>query len=83
MEKIGYSLVDPDGKELQFWGDTAGQETGVPNVVRWPNGDQTHCPEVGMTHDGCRLVPRYLIEDDGRQGSIEFDGQNVVVTRAP
>lgn len=60
MDQVGYSLVDQDGTEVQFWGDTYGQCVEVPKCIRLPNGDDVHCPEVGATYDGLKLVARFL-----------------------
>jgi hypothetical protein len=79
MEQIGYSLIDSQGNELQGFGDTAGQAQGVPDVVRLPNGDDVHCPEVGADYDGLRLVERWL--QYGDVASVVFDGAKVLVTR--
>lgn len=79
MEQIGYSLVDSNGTEIQFWGDTSAQIHGKPDYVRWPNGDQTLCPEDGMSHGGASLVERML--QTGSPASIAFDGTKVIVTR--
>lgn len=79
MEQIGYSLIDPQGNELQVFGDIAGQMQGAPDVIRLPNGDDVHCPEVGVDYEGCRLVERWL--QYGEVSSVVFDGSKVIVTR--
>lgn len=78
MEHIGYSLVSDDGDELQFWGDTAGQLMGSPDFVKLPNGDDVHCPKVGDSYSGYKVVPRMLAY--GAPSSV-FDGTNLIVTR--
>lgn len=79
MEQIGYSLIDGGGTEIKFWGDSAGAQIGIPNVVRLPNGDDVHCPSANVDYQGYRLVPRLL--QTGSPESIAFDGANIVVTR--
>lgn len=75
MEHIGYSLIDANGTEVEYWGDTQGVLRGIPDVLHLPNGDAVHCPSVG-TLQTWRLVPRVAVV--GPQ-SKTFDGTNVVV----
>lgn len=77
--QVGYSLVDKDGNELQFWGDVAGQCAGIPKVIKLPNGDEVHCPSLGPLEQW-KLVPRLLTFDN--KASVVFDGSNMVITRA-
>ena len=79
MEHIGYSLIDASGAELQVFGDAAGQTRAVPNVIRLPDGNEVHCPLVGIEYDGLKLVERWL--QDGEEASVLFDGDRVIVTR--
>lgn len=79
MEQIGYSLIDAQGNELQTFGDIAGQMQGAPDVVRLPNGDDVHCPEVGADYEGARLVERWL--QYGDMSSVVFDGAKILVAR--
>lgn len=79
MEQIGYSLIDDGNNELEFWGDTPGRTEGAPNVIQIANGDRVHCPTVGDSYQGVRLVPRMF--QFGQQEDISFDGTNIVVTR--
>jgi hypothetical protein len=77
MEQIGYSLVDANGAELQFWGDTKGVCAGIPEAIDLPNGDRVHCPAVGEIQQW-KLVPRML--KSGNIGAV-LDGENFEVTR--
>lgn len=83
MEHIGYSLIDEAGEELQFWGDISGQTQGLPDFVRWPSSDQTHCPALGQTNNGARIVLRQLNQIVGTPASqsIACDGAQIIVTR--
>lgn len=56
QELIGYQLLDADNDILQSWGGSFGQTPEVPSRIDLPNGDQVHCPSLGGTYDGCRLV---------------------------
>ncbi len=86
MEMIGYSLVDGDGNELQKWGDTKGQQHGLPSLLVLPNGDQVMGFKVGdVFEDGSSIVERWLDDPSplssreiGRD--ITFDGSKTVVT---
>jgi hypothetical protein len=53
---VGYQLVDQSGAVVQSWGGTWGQCPGVPDVIYLPNGDQVHCPEVGVQYANWTLV---------------------------
>ena len=60
MELIGYSLVK-NGKEIQKFGDTKGQQYGKPPVLTLSNGNQVMGFKVGDTfNDGSKLVERWL-----------------------
>jgi hypothetical protein len=80
MEHIGYSLIDAEGAEIQSWGNLSGQTAGIPAMIALPNGDHVHCPSVGETYSGLRLLPRML--EYGQQGAGVV-GNNFVVTRSP
>lgn len=61
MEQIGYSLVDVNNIEINFWGNTPGQCQGIPKLIIMPNGDHVHNPVVGETlSNNYRLVERHL-----------------------
>lgn len=75
MEQIGFSVVDAQGNELQYWGDTLGAMT-KPDRVVWPNGDITEAFNAAPIENGeWKVVPRY-----GKRGNaqIEWDGQRVI-----
>lgn len=80
MRQIGYSLVDENGTEINFWGNISGQMVSAPTMIALPNGCQVHCPAIGVDYGGCRLVPRMLVDDD-QGNSIIFTGEAVVVRR--
>ncbi len=98
MEKIGYSLVDSDNNEIQFWGDTAQQCEGIPNFIKLPNGDEVHCPpsdfscqttvtEVDQNDNETVIVTGSyrLVERWLQVGSPEFIAYSdgkIIVTRA-
>lgn len=79
MEQIGYSLIDGEGNELSFYGDTVGRCAGVPDFIDLPNGDRVHCPSLDETYKEFRLVPRWF--EPGNDESIIFDGEKVIVKR--
>lgn len=80
MEQIGYSLVDGQGSELQFWGDTLGQCQGLPDVIVLPNGDRVHGAKAGEALGGnCRLVKR--MGELATENSVSFDGADIIVRK--
>tara|TARA_R110000868_G_scaffold157001_1_gene384056 strand:- start:256 stop:888 length:633 start_codon:yes stop_codon:yes gene_type:complete len=80
MEQIGWSLVDEAGAEVQYWGDTAGQGAGVPDMIRLPNGDHVHCPAPGQIGPW-QLMPRML--DWGASAApMTVSNGTAIVTRA-
>lgn len=76
MAQIGWSLIDGNGAEVQYWGDSLGSSVGVPNVIRLPNGDHVHCPQPGQIQDW------WLVERHAERGpaSVVWDGAKVVVS---
>ncbi len=88
MEHFGYSLIDANAKEVQFFGNIKGQCPQVPAVLVLPNGDQVHCAVVGDTYGGYRFVQRMLIDTPPSPWhrltgeTVTFDGINVVVSYA-
>jgi hypothetical protein len=80
MEQIGYSLIDSESNELQFWGDTAGLCAELPNPVILPNGDRVHGASAGQLQDW-RLVPRML--DSSKDAEPAFDGASFIISRHP
>lgn len=80
--QIGYSLVDPSGSEVAFWGDTFGRCSGIPDVVVLPNGDRVHCAQPNeVLSDGYRIVPRMMVY--GSSDGISFDGTSIVKSVTP
>lgn len=79
MQQIGYSLIDGQGNELQFWGDEPGYCARLPNIITLPSGDQVHCPSEGEDYQGARLVQRMWQE--GASTSIAYVDGKVVVTK--
>ena len=80
MEQIGHSLIDANGAEVMFWGDTAGRIEGAPDRIPLPNGDHVHGARAGDQLGDWRLVERWT--QRGSSDAIAFDGTKVVVTRA-
>lgn len=78
INQIGYSLVNEAGAEVAYWGDTAGQCEGLPDMIQLPNGDRVHCPKSGAL-GVWRLVPRVMI--NGPEAKTAFDGSVVTVTK--
>lgn len=78
MEQIGYSLINANNQEVQFWGDTAGQIAGVPDSIDLPNGDRVYGAKAGERLGDVRIVERWLVNGEA---SIAFDGKRVVVSR--
>jgi hypothetical protein len=70
MQQIGWSLVK-DGAEIMHWGDAIGACSGVPDLIRMPNGDHVHCPQPGAVQDHA-LVARYG-ERGGSGVSVQAD----------
>lgn len=79
MQQIGFSLIDAQGNELQFWGDDVGYSAQIPNVITLPSGDRVHCPAQGVDYQGTSIVPR--IWEAGSPPSIAYTNGNIVVTR--
>lgn len=76
MERIGWSLVDGNGTELAFWGDTLGQVRGLPDKILLPDGGEIHAPSPGGIQDW-QLVPRFA------QRGVDptsFDGEKVIIS---
>lgn len=83
MDQIGYSLVDANGNEVRFWGDSFGVLVSAPDYIDWPSGDRSYCPASGMVNNGAQFATRWLDQSvgDSASQSIAFDGTKVVVTR--
>lgn len=55
MTQVGYKFIDASGSVLETWGGVWGQCPEIPNLIRCPNGDHVHAPELNMPYDGCIL----------------------------
>jgi hypothetical protein len=75
MQHIGYSLVDAQGTELQFWGDTL-SGSSMPHRVIWPNGDITEGVSGPLVHGEWKLVKRYGLL--GAESSAVWNGEIIV-----
>lgn len=86
MQKIGYSLIDSSNTEIKFWGDTLGQDFGIPNPIIIPDVLIAYAPVVGEIINGeYKLVERWIVANselsDLYSGqTTEFDGEKIVVT---
>ena len=79
-QKLGYSLIDKDNKEIKYW-----NYDPQPNPIILPNGDQLHAPVLNTYYSGYQLVERWQISNNtpglvqiGQ--TISFDGQKIIVT---
>jgi hypothetical protein len=80
-QKLGYSLVDSNNTEIQYWNSEP-----APNPIILPNGDHIHAPNLNTDYSGYKLVERWevsntsldLIRTD--KSTITFDGTKIVVT---
>lgn len=85
MKKVGYSLINEDKNEIQYWGDSLGFESSVPNVIYLPNGDHVHAPTVNGIYSNFRLVERWIDGDIKNHSlkeseTIAFKEDKIVVT---
>lgn len=84
MEQVGYSVIDSENKEIQFWGNTPGIYISAPEQLFLPGDISVCAPSIGSTYAGYKLVPRYIEAlgthslKDGEQFSC--DGTKVVIT---
>ena len=60
MFHTGYSLIDENKKEIQFWGNNLGVSISKPNVLFLPNGIDVHDPKINEDLFGYKLVNRYI-----------------------
>ena len=80
-QKLGYSLLDAENNEIQFW-----NYDPAPNPIILPNGDHIHAPELNVSYSGYRLVERWQISDE-TTGLFEigqsksFDGIKFIITK--
>ena len=85
MEQLGYSLIDSNNNEVQYWGDTPGILFGMPDVIFLPNSDIVNAPNLNVNYSGYTLVQRWLDANPPSQfyiainKTIVFDGEKVVV----
>jgi hypothetical protein len=84
MEQVGYSLIDSNNKEVQFWGDTPGRSISAPDMLFLANDISVCAPNIGVSYSGYTLVPRY-IESNGipelKSGEeYSCDGSKVIIT---
>lgn len=79
MEQIGYSLVDAQGTELQYWGDTSGVMV-TPSRVVWPNGDITEGVSGPLDYADWKLVRRFMTYGASESGPTMTDA-GVIVTK--
>jgi hypothetical protein len=80
MQHIGYSLIDANGTEVMFWGDTVGQVSGPPDRIPLPNGDHVHGARAGDQLGNWRFVERWA--EEGTQDTATFDGTKLMITKA-
>jgi hypothetical protein len=52
---VGYQLVDQNEEIIQSWGGIPGQYPSIPDTILLPNGDQVHCPEIGILYESWTL----------------------------
>lgn len=58
MEHVGYQLIEmATGRVVEQWGGVYGQCPGIPEVIKIPNGDVVHCPQIDVIYSSCRLLP--------------------------
>lgn len=79
MEHIGFSLVDAQGTELQYWGDTSGVMV-TPSRVVWPNGDITEGVSGPLDYADWKLVRRFMTYGASESGPTMTDA-GVIVTK--
>ena len=79
-QKLGYSLIDKDNKEIKYW-----NYDPQPNPIILPNGDQIHAPVLNTSYFDYRLVERWQVSNNTpglvQTGqNVSFDGQKIIVT---
>jgi len=80
-QQIGWSMINTtNNTEVLFWGDVEGVMLGVPDFIKFPNGDTINGGfKPGMVYKTWTIVPRNLVF--GTPNSIVCDGVTVTVTR--
>jgi hypothetical protein len=80
MTQSGYSLVNTsNGTEIEQYGN-------LPNILSLPNGNQVHCPALGASYSGLRLVTRFLNNNPPSQwhvsggSTLAYDAVNANLT---
>ena len=79
-QKIGYSLIDSENKEIQSWNSEP-----APNPIILPNGDHIHAPDLNVSYSDYKLVERWEISNTTlglvKIGeSTSFDGSKYIIT---
>ena len=87
MEHIGHSLVNKNGEEVWYIGETKGQLMTLPSRIVLPKGDQVHGAKTGDKIGGDLLLVERWISDvppsiwHASVGwSVSFDGEKIIVT---
>lgn len=59
--KVGYSLIDQNNNEVEFWGNSIGNLVGKPDMIILPTGDSIHDPSIGepLMHK-YKLLERFI-----------------------
>jgi len=79
-QKIGYSLIDSNNKEIEIWNSNL-----YPNPIILPNGDHVHSAALNVNYSGYKLVERWEIKNIESRlveigQTISYDGERIVVT---
>ena len=85
MQKIGYSLIDNNNNEIEFWGTENEPISTIPSVIFLNNGNVVHCPELDVSYNGDRIVERWLEANDNpiliKTGdTVTFSINKIIVT---
>lgn len=86
MQKIGYSLIDSSNNEIQYWGNTYGQDVSIPNPIIIPNDITIYAPVVGESVGQYKLVERWMEANTELEqfciGQTKlYDGTKLIVTQ--
>lgn len=84
MEQIGYSLINSNNQEVQYWGTSNVDRSSLPEKIVLPNGDIIYSPSLGNIQTW-KLVERWYSYDTDpykvKTGeTISFDGTKIIVT---
>lgn len=87
MQKVGYSLIDSENKEVQYWGYILGQDVGFPDIVIMPDGSIVYSPPFNEDIGGYKIVERWIEANTELSNlisgeTIAYDGEKTVVTYA-